>query len=114
MIEEKTETKIIDRDRLSYMVAWRDRYIQRLEERLAGREEENAMLQALLFYALVTVGRRTEGGVEIPIPKQEVTRAIGCWRCDTTDGGEHYLVSFTPAERTAPTGDTRGDKAKGE
>ena len=44
--------KKIDKARADYMIAWRDRYIERLQEQLAGREEENALVSALLFCAL--------------------------------------------------------------
>jgi hypothetical protein len=52
MTEEKKISPRREVKRLEYMVAWRDRYIRTLEERLQGREEENLMMQALLFYAL--------------------------------------------------------------
>ena len=39
-------------ERLAYMIAWRDRYIERLRERVEGREEEVTLLLSLLFYAL--------------------------------------------------------------
>ena len=112
MTEEKMKSRAMEEKRLHYMVAWRDRYIQRLEERLGGREEENAMLQTLLFYALITVGERQEdGSVTVPVSKQTVSDMLGRWQCDTVDAGEAYLVTFTPV---AEAGETRGDKASAE
>lgn len=112
MTEEKKISPRREVKRLEYMVAWRDRYIRTLEERLQGREEENLMMQALLFYALCSVGQKDEqGAVLVPINKQAVTDMLGAWRCETTDEGEAYLVTFThvPGKEA---GGPRGDEEK--
>lgn len=112
--EEQNELQTLDKDRLAYMVTWRDRYIAKLEERLAGREEENSMLKALLFYALVQAGGETETGErQIPVSKQAVADALGRWQCAATDAGEAYLVTFTLAVPTE-AGETRGHEEEKE
>ena len=98
--EVKENLTAQERERLAYMVAWRDRHIAKLQDRLAGREEVNDMLQTLLFYALARVAEEGEDGTRsIRIPKAEVMAALGRWGCDTTDGGSHYLVTFREAKR---------------
>ena len=62
MKEEKKDTVKEENARLAYMVAWRDRYIQKLEERVSGHEEANDILQALLFFALMKTGEPDEAG----------------------------------------------------
>ena len=110
MTEDKKILQDNGRKRLEYMVAWRERYIRTLEERLEGREEENLMLQTLLFYALSSAGEKSESGVvSVPIHKQAVADSLGQWSCDTSDEGETYLVTFTPAP-SKKTGDARGDE----
>lgn len=113
--EEQKDLQSLDQNRLAYMVAWRDRYIEKLEERLKGHEEENAMLQTLLFYALVTVGRPGDAGeLQIPVSKRAVAETLGKWQCDTTDGGDDYLVTFTPVKEAVEAGETRGDEEEKE
>ena len=98
MTEEKKFLRESDRKRMEYMIAWRERYIRTLEERLQGREEENLMLQTLLFHALCAAGERDgQGNARVSICKQEVTDSLGKWRCDAIDEGESYLVTFSPA-----------------
>lgn len=85
-----------DPDRAAYMIAWRDRYIERLQERLAGREEENAMLSTLLFYALCRTAEADGGERRAPIRVKEVAELLGKWSCHTESDGENYTVRFTP------------------
>ena len=61
MNEEKKTDLALDPDRAAYMIAWRDRYIERLQQRLTGREEENAMMSTLLFYGLFHAATEHEG-----------------------------------------------------
>ena len=98
--EVKVEKAVQEKDRYAYMIAWRDRHIEKLQDRLAGREEVNQMLQTLLFYALARVAEEQGNGQRgIRIPKEEITAALGKWGCDTTDGGDHYLVTFREAKQ---------------
>lgn len=93
---KKEELMRLDKERLAYMVAWRDAHIKKMQDRLAGVEEINEVLQALLFYALARAATdRGDGVREIRVPKAEITAALHSWGCDTADGGDAYLISFT-------------------
>ena len=108
--EENKDLLSMDKNRLAYMVSWRDRYIKGLEARLEGREEESTILQTLLFYALVKAGRETEqGNAEIRIARSDIAALLGKWRCEATRDGEDYLITFTPAEAERTAEETCGD-----
>lgn len=99
MIEEKKEPveACHDPHRAAYMIAWRDRYIERLQERLAGREEENEMLSTLLFYGLFGLSKEQASGERaVLIPTAAVAELLGSWKCHAVCEGESYAVHFTP------------------
>ena len=101
MKEEKKDTVKEENARLAYMVAWRDRYIQKLEERVSGHEEANDILQALLFFALMKTGEPDEAGrITVRVPKAEITEALGKWQCDPSDGGDAYEIIFHRVQRS--------------
>ena len=85
-----------DPQRAAYMLAWRDRYIRRLEETLAGREEERALLCALLQYALQ---KGAGASCEIAIDKAELKALLGGFTCAVEDGENAYTVRFLPQEK---------------
>ena len=64
-MEERNKEALmaLEKERLAYMVDWRNRHIEKLQERLAGREEVNNMLQTLLFYALTKAAEQQGEGV---------------------------------------------------
>ena len=102
-MEERNKEALmaLEKERLAYMVDWRNRHIEKLQERLAGREEVNNMLQTLLFYALTKAAEQQGESVRtVCIPKEEITAALGRYGCDTVDAGGYYLVSFTEAKRS--------------
>ena len=84
-----------DPQRAAYMVAWRDRYIARLEETLAGREEERSLLCALLQYALQKGAGKA---AEISIDKAELKAMLGEVSCAVENGETAYTVRFSPKE----------------
>lgn len=96
MNEEKKTDLALDPDRAAYMIAWRDRYIERLQQRLTGREEENAMMSTLLFYGLFHAATEHEGERCVRIPTQAVAELLGQWQCHTVSEGADYAVYFTP------------------
>ena len=102
MNEEKKKVPLQnDPDRVTYMIGWRDRYIEKLQERLAGREEENAMLSTLLFCALHRLAREGERGeLRVLIPTAVVAELLGHWQCHAESDGENYAVCFTPRRPT--------------
>lgn len=93
---DKKENTPYDPAKAAYMLAWRDRYIESLQERLAGREEENEMLSALLFCALFQRSTRCETGErEVLIPTKLVTELLGKWQSHVISAGENYAVRFS-------------------
>ena len=76
--------------RAAYMIAWRDRYIKRLEEELAAREEERGLLTALLYYALSGAAR--EGSIRID--KRELSLLLGRYRPEVENGEDAYVVRY--------------------
>ncbi len=62
--------RLRDGDRAAYMIAWRDRYIQKMEEERAGYAEERALLHALLFFALFGKSTPCGGAGEDPQMKK--------------------------------------------
>lgn len=98
-----------DPDRVAYMIAWRDRYIEALQERIAGREEENEVLSALLFGALFRIAEeQADGSLRVLIPTEEVARLLGSWTCQTVTEGENYAVRFTPRHAEKPDAEESG------
>ena len=99
-----------DPNRAAYMIAWRDRYIARLEQMLEGRAEERRMLDCLLFYALFGMARGADGeGREVVISREALRELLGAWRCRTeqVDGG--YRVLFEAVEESE-SGDAESQK----
>ena len=93
---KKEEKNDFDPARAAYMIAWRDQYIEKLEERLQGRAEESSLVKALLFYALFGMSESGEGEVrEALIPKEELGALLGAWDCRAEDAGEAYRICFT-------------------
>ncbi|MBQ8358030.1 MAG: hypothetical protein IJX39_09535 [Clostridia bacterium] len=119
MKKQEKERELPDADprRSAYMIAWRDRYIKALEEKAAGQEEENALLSALLFYALIRASGEGEERREVTIPKGDLSALLGAWECRAEDGGEAYRVRFVPggSERDKPAdrGEGSSDGAQG-
>ncbi len=99
-------------DKAAYMLAWRDRYIKTLQERLAGREEENEMLSALLFCALFRLTAEQETGErEVLIPTSLVTELLGNWQSRVVSKGEEYAVRFF---RRAPSEEPHEQEGDGK
>ena len=108
-MKNESEQRLIDPDRAAYMIAWRDRYIERLQERLAGREEENEMLSTLLFGALFRMAETQENGdLRVLIPTKAVAELLGSWKCHTVIEGENYAVRFTSRHKEACNAEESG------
>ena len=103
--EKETTAKVRENDprRFAYMIAWRDKYIKVLQERLAGWEEKDALLCSLLHYALARIASEGEGQDEreVLIDKQEVTRLLGAFECQVRDTADGYCVRFTKKQENA-------------
>lgn len=130
--KENTAKEPLENDprRFAYMIAWRDKYIEALQEQLAGWEEKDALLCSLLYYALASLASETDGQDEreVLIDKREVTKLLDAWECHVRDTGDAYCVRFSKkqegvqesakenaqesAQESAPKGNT-GEHADG-
>ena len=106
-MQEKTkkskEKPCLESARAAYMVAWRDRYIARLEEELAGREEERKLLCALLYGALIKKGEG-EDALTTRIDKAELTALLGRYSVTVENGEDAYTLRFAPTEKGSQHG----------
>lgn len=105
----KAKPKANAADRLAYMIAWRDRYIERLKEQLQGREEESAMQSALLFYALFEKARGDEVR-EVTIGREALSELLSVWSCSVAPTEEGYLVRFRKKSEESADGGEETDK----
>lgn len=94
-----------DPQRAAYMLAWRDRYIERLEEMLSGHEEEQKLLCSLLYYALFSAADTQMGKPhEVVIDKEELRALMGEWSCTVENGEKGYTVRFSQQEKVCSDG----------
>ena len=92
---EQTNEMMQDPNRAAYMIAWRDRYIEKLEQIIEGRAQERQMLDCLLFYALFGMARSVEGERrEVLIGRESLKELLGAWRCHTERVEDGYRVLF--------------------
>lgn len=112
MDEKAAERAHREEQRAAYMIAWRDRCIEKLRERVEGAEEEIALLLSLLFYALCHgAGAGTPSGSageqhSFSIDKKELSALMGAWRYTVENGEESYRVTFRPAVTGCDAGQT--------
>ena len=98
--EEIPTTAELCRDprRAAYMIEWRDRCMEKLQEAIKGYEEERTLLGSLLFCALCRAaevkGENRFG--ELVLGKAEVASMIGRWHCEVQDGEDAYILRFSP------------------
>ena len=107
-MSRKVKTRALRRDekredeaRLAYMVAWRDKYIARLEDALQGREEEARINLSLLGFCLRELslgGHRFraedgEGQRTLHLPKEAVREALEtCYAAVEQDDREYRIL----------------------
>lgn len=97
MEEKKKEARpegLNDPDRAAYMIAWRDRHIEKQKQIIEGYEEELALAQALLAFALLQGAREEEGAYVVRIPKAELRAALLGYEAEVEDGGDVFTVRF--------------------
>ena len=97
MEEKKKEARpegLNDPDRAAYMIAWRDRHIEKQKQIIEGYEEELALAQALLAFALLQGAREEEGVYVVRIPKAELRAALLSYEAEVEDGGDVFAVRF--------------------
>ncbi len=104
-MEEKNKGKhpegLNDPERAAYMIAWRDRHIEKQNELIRGYEENLSLMEALLAFALWQ--QADENGKErvSRIPKKELSEMLGKYTSEVQDTEQEFLVCFRPA--TEPT-----------
>ena len=64
-----------DPDRAAYMIAWRDRHIEKQNALIKGYEEELSLMEALLAFALWQGASEAQEGRVARIPKKAVRLA---------------------------------------
>ncbi len=95
--EKERELYKMEPERLAYMVAWRDRCIQALEERVQGMEEQKRLLEALLLCALTdSAVQKEDGSREIVLSREAVSEALHRWEPGAEPCEEGYRICFTP------------------
>ena len=103
--KKESTTKVDENDprRFAYMIAWRDKYIKALQERLAGWEEKDALFCSLLHYALFSAASddSEQDEREVLIDKREITKLLDAWVCQARDTGDAYCVRFTKKQESA-------------
>jgi hypothetical protein len=107
-MEKKTKKERLqeERRRYEYMIAWRERYIHRLQELMEGKEEERALLNALLAVALEALAGNGEGvraeageaGKTLAISKEAVRASLGKFTCQCAEEAEAYALTFLPVK----------------
>lgn len=104
--EKERELYKLEPERLAYMVAWRDRYIRALEERVEGMEEQKQLLNALLLCALADRATPCENGCrEAVLTREAVSLALEHWESVAEPCEQGYLIRFTPKAEEAVTGE---------
>lgn len=101
-MEEKNKDKrpegLNDPDRAAYMIAWRDRHIEKQNALIKGYEEELSLMEALLAFALWQRASEEENGRIVRIPKEQVSAMLSRYESRVEDGEEEFLVHFRPVE----------------
>lgn len=85
---------VYDPDRAAYMIAWRDRHIEKQKELIAGLEEELSLMEALLAFALWQKASETQGKRVLRIPKKEVSAVLAANECEVESDEETFVVRF--------------------
>ena len=79
-------------ERAAYMVAWRDRLLEKQREMIQGYEQECKLLEALLAFTMLRAADKKTHTLEIP--KNELGKLLGEWSCEASEQAGHYLVRF--------------------
>jgi len=85
-----------DPERAAYMIAWRDRHIEKQNALIKCYEEELSLMEALLAFALWQGASEQEDGRVAHIPKKEVSAMLSAFASEVQDGEEEFLVRFRP------------------
>ncbi len=103
--KEKRPEGLNDPDRAAYMIAWRDRHIEKQNELIRGYEENLSLMEALLAFALWRQAQESEGVRVARIPKKEVSEMLHRYESEVQDGEEEFLVHFRPVQEPTDGGE---------
>ena len=96
--EEKRPEGLYDPDRAAYMIAWRDRHIEKQNELIRGYEESLSLMEALLAFALWQNASENEDGYRVGIPKNALSEMLGKYKSEVADGETEFTVYFRPLQ----------------
>lgn len=93
-----------EKQKESFAIRWRERYIRELTEALEGREQEAKLLAALFKCLLVRLAEKgtresdVEDGMSVRIGKGEVSKALGRYRALVGEEAGAYRVTIATLE----------------
>ena len=90
-MEEKKQQDALG-ERTSYMIAWRDRLLEKQREIIVGYEQECKLLEVLLAFMLLRAADKKTHTLEIP--KAELAAMLDTYACEASERDESYLVRF--------------------
>ncbi len=99
MEEKKMEERpegLCDPERAAYMIAWRDRHIEKQKEMIAGYEQSLALMEALLAFALLQRASEEGEARVVCIPKKELSAALSGYASEVQDSEDAFIVRFLP------------------
>jgi len=99
MEEKETRTRpegIFDPDRAAYMLAWRDRHIEKQRQIIEGYEQQLALMEALLAFALWQRASEEGAARVLSIPKRELSAMLSRYESEVENGEDAFTVRFFP------------------
>lgn len=94
--KEKRPEGLYDPERAAYMIAWRDRHIEKQNELIKGYEENLSLMEALLALALWQRASGSEEERVARILKKELSDMLGKYTSEVQEEADAFLVKFRP------------------
>ena len=108
MEERKTNQRpegLHDPDRAAYMIAWRDRHIEKQNELIRGYEENLSLMEALLAFALWQGAEQCGEARLAHVPKDALGEMLGRYASEVQEGEGEFTVRFTPVQEPIDGGE---------
>ena len=96
--KEKCPEGLHDPDRAAYMIAWRDRHIEKQNELIRGYEENLSLMEALLAFALWQSATQQGEQRVAHIPQRELSAMLGKYASEVQEGEGEFTVRFYPVQ----------------
>ena len=87
-----------DPDRAAYMIAWRDRHIEKQNELIRGYEENLSLMEALLAFALWQGAEQCGEERLAHVPKNALGAMLGKYASEVQEGDGEFTVRFYPVQ----------------